>query len=337
MYYASKGWCLFLLLSDIELHMDNFMLYCSSKSLSQKTLKSYEQTLRLFVQYMENEFKISEVSKVKSAHIRHYIKYLRERGKYTVVSNDASLKVNHPDHRNDYNKPLSNTTVANYLRNIKVFFNYLHDVEREIKINPAENIKNIKPSRKQKALLSSQEIVKVLRKFDITTFHGYRNWVVTRLLLDTGMRISECLSLRPDNIDFKNKAILIENPKNRQQRYVYFSFKMSSDLKRWLLYRDRYSNSDFLFPTIRGTQLEIRNFEKSLRDVGKKVNITIHPHQLRNNFAKYYLLNGGDWATLSRILGHSSVEVTQKAYLDFTDKEVGQKYQKHSPLQSLDI
>ncbi|MDP9577378.1 UNVERIFIED_ORG: integrase/recombinase XerD [Bacillus sp. 1751] len=326
-----------MLLTDIELHMDNFMLYCSSKSLSQKTLKSYEQTLRLFVQYMENEFKISEVSKIKSAHIRHYIKYLRERGKYTVVSNDASMKVNHPDHRNDYNKPLSNATVANYLRNIKVFFNYLHNVEREIKINPVENIKNIKPSRKQKALLSSQEIVKVLRQFDITTFHGYRNWVVTRLLLDTGMRISECLSLRPDNIDFKNKAILIENPKNRQQRYVYFSFKMSSDLKRWLLYRDRYSNSDFLFPTIRGTQLEIRNFEKSLRDVGKKVNITIHPHQLRNNFAKYYLLNGGDWATLSRILGHSSVEVTQKAYLDFTDKEVGQKYQKHSPLQSLDI
>lgn len=327
----------FLLLSDIELHMDNFMLYCSSKSLSQKTLKSYEQTLRLFVQYMENEFQINEVSKIKSAHIRHYIKYLRERGKYTVVSNDASMKVNHPDHRNDYNKPISDATIANYLRNIKVFFNYLHSVEREIKINPVENIKNIKPSRKQKALLSSEEIVKILRHFDITTFHGYRNWVVTRLLLDTGMRISECLALRPDNIDFKNKAILIENPKNRQQRYVYFSFKMSSDLKRWLLYRDRYSNSDFLFPTIRGTQLEIRNFEKSLRDVGKKVNIAIHPHQLRNNFAKYYLLNGGDWATLSRILGHSSVEVTQKAYLDFTDKEIGQKYQKHSPLQSLDI
>lgn len=327
----------FLLLSDMELQMDNFMLYCSSKNLTQKTLRSYEQTLRLFVHYMEEQFQVNEVCKVKSAHIRHYIKYLRERGKYTVVSDTASMKVNHPDLRNDYNKPISDTTVANYLRNIKVFFNYLHTVEREIKVNPVESIKNIKPVRKQKPLLSSEDIVKVLRQFDTTTFHGYRNWIVTRLLLDTGMRISECLTLKADHFDFKNKAILIENPKNHQQRYVYFSFKMSSDIKRWLLYHDRFSNSDFLFPTIRGTQLEVRNFEKSLRDAGRKVGVGIHPHQLRNNFAKYYLLHGGDWVSLSRILGHSSVEVTQKAYLDFTDKEIGQKYQKHSPLTNLKI
>lgn len=313
------------------------MLYCSSKNLSKKTQKSYEQTLRLFAKYMEMEFKVNEVSKVKSAHIRHYIKYVRERGKYTVVVNEVSTKVNHPDNRHDYNKPISDTTIANYLRNIKVFFNYLYHVEREIKVNPVDSIKNIKPLRKQKPLLSTEEIVKVLRHFDTTTFHGYRNWIITRLLLDTGMRISECLSLKASIFDFKNKSILIENPKNHQQRYVYFSFKMSSDLKRWFLYHDRYSNSEFIFPTIRGTKLDVRNFEKSLREAGKKVSVSIHPHQLRNNFAKYYLLNGGDWVSLSRILGHSSVEVTQKAYLDFTDKEIGQKYQKHSPLTSLDI
>ncbi|WP_040912455.1 tyrosine-type recombinase/integrase [Lentibacillus jeotgali] len=321
----------------MELQMDNFMLYCTSKHLSEKTLKSYEQTLRLFAMYMEEQFQINEVSKVKSAHIRHYIKYLRERGKYSVTGNQASLLVNHPDQRKDYKKDIGDTTIANYLRNIKVFFNYLYDVEREIKTNPVESIAPIKPKRKQKALLTSDEIVKVLRQFDITTFHGYRNWIVTRLLLDTGIRISECLALIPKVIDFKNKAILIENPKNNQQRYVYFSFKMSSDLKRWLQYHDRFSSSDFIFPTIRGTQLQIRNFEKSLRDAGKNVGVNIHPHQLRNNFAKYYLLNGGDWFSLSRILGHSSVEVTQKAYLDFTDKEIGAKYQKHSPLNNLKL
>ncbi|ASV69059.1 tyrosine-type recombinase/integrase [Cytobacillus kochii] len=327
----------FLLLSDLELQVDNFMLYCTSKNLSQKTLRSYEQTLRLFALYMTERFEINEVEKIKSAHIRHYIKYLRERGKYTVVTDSASAMVNHPDSRTDFNKPVSDTTVANYLRNIKVFFNYLYNIEREIKVNPVENIENIKPVRKQKALLSSEDIVKVLRQFDITTFHGYRNWLITRLLLDTGMRISECLSLKPENLDFKNKAILIENPKNRQQRYVYFSYRMSTDLKRWLQYHDRFSSSEFVFPTTRGTELEVRNFEKTLREAGKKVDVPIHPHQLRNNFAKYYLLNGGDWVSLSRILGHSSVEVTQKAYLDFTDKEIGQKYQKHSPLNSLKI
>lgn len=91
-------------------------------------------------------------------------------------------------------------------------------------------------------------------------------------------------------------------------------------------YRDRYSDAPLFFPTIRGTQLEIRNYEKALRDAGQKVGIMIHPHQLRNNFAKYYILNGGDWFSLCRILGHSSVEVTQRAYLDFSDEEIGKKY-----------
>ncbi|MGW6189370.1 tyrosine-type recombinase/integrase [Bacillus cereus] len=324
-------------MSDFGFQIENFMLYCTSKNLSVKTLKSYEQTLKLFSAYIKNEFDISEVDKVKSAHIRHYIKYLRERGKYTVTVNEKSATVNFPHKRDDYRKPLSTTTISNYIRNIKVFFNYLYEVEREIRKNPVEAIESIKPHRKKKPLLSKEELQKVMRTFDNTTFHGYRDWLITRLILDTGMRIGECLSLTPDVIDFKTKSILIENPKNNQQRYVYFSQKVSRELKNWLLYRDRYSNSFYLFPTIRGTQLEIRNFERTLRLNGKKVGVDIHPHQLRNNFAKYYLLNGGDFVTLSRILGHSSVEVTQKAYLDFTDGEIGRKYQRHSPLSHLDI
>ncbi|MNC70973.1 site-specific tyrosine recombinase XerC [compost metagenome] len=68
------------------------------------------------------------------------------------------------------------------------------------------------------------------------------------------MRIGECLSVEPENIDFKHKSILITNPKNKQQRYVYFSPKLSLELKNWLKYHDRYSESNYLFPTTRGTQ-----------------------------------------------------------------------------------
>jgi len=49
------------------------------------------------------------------------------------------------------------------------------------------------------------------------------------------------------------------------------------------------------------------------------------------------LLNGGDFHTLSRLLGHASVEVTQQAYLDFADDEVSRKYQRHAPLNNLNI
>lgn len=323
-------------MTDMEFHIDNFMLYCSSKNLSRKTLASYEQTLKLFTLFLKQSFGIEDVKKVQSGHIRQYIKYLRERGKYTVVNKEESKNINHPDNRSDYKKDISTTTIANYVRNIKVFFNYLYHAEREIPKNPVDSIDNPKPERKVKKILTPDEIKRVLKQFDSSTFHGYRNYIITKLLLDTGMRIGECLSLFPEHFDFTHKSILITNPKNKQERYVYFSFKLANDMKQWMKYKDRYSESPFLFPTTRGTQLEVRNYERALREAGERVGVSIHPHQLRNNFAKYYILNNGDWFSLCRILGHSSVEVTQKAYLDFTNDEIARKYQKHSPIAHMD-
>ncbi|WP_245237903.1 site-specific integrase [Paenibacillus etheri] len=83
------------------------MLYCSSKNLSRKTLASYEQTLKLFMLYLKSEFQIEEVKKIQTGHMRHYIKYLRERGKYTVVTTSNLNHNNHPESRKDYNSEIS--------------------------------------------------------------------------------------------------------------------------------------------------------------------------------------------------------------------------------------
>ncbi|AEP87291.1 tyrosine-type recombinase/integrase [Bacillus spizizenii] len=322
--------------NEFEFQIDNFMIYCDSKNLSKKTKASYEQTLRLFSIYLRNEFEIDDPRDVKAAHLRKYIKYLRLRGKYTVVSNEGTKNLNNPYARSDHSKAISDTTIANYIRNIKVFFNFLVS-EREIKESPASTVANIKPERKKKKLLSLSQIKRLFSAFDTTTFHGYRNWIMVRTLLDTGMRIGECVNLKPEDLDFKAHSILITNPKNKRQRYAFISDRLSKDLRRWLLYRDRFSDSEYLFPTTRGNKQDVSSFEKVLKKAANSVNIEVTPHQLRNNFAKYYLLNGGDFVTLSRILGHSSVEVTQKAYLDFTEDEIAKKYQKHSPLNTFNL
>ncbi|MEK3716257.1 tyrosine-type recombinase/integrase [Paenibacillus sp. FSL R7-0333] len=323
-------------MTDMQFQLENFMLYCSSKNLSRKTLASYEQTLKLFMLYLKSEFQIEEVKKVQTGHMRHYIKYLRERGKYTVVAASKSKYNNHPEGRKDYNSEVSTSTISNYVRNIKVFFNYLYQVEKEITKNPMENIENPKVERKLKQTLSPNQLKGIFNHFESSTFHGYRNLVITRLLLDTGMRIGECLSILPENIDFQHKSIHVTNAKNKQERFVYFSYKTANELKSWLRYKDRYSESPYMFPTTKGTQLEVRNYERALRQAGEKAGVHVHPHLLRNNFAKYYILHGGDWFSLCRILGHSSVEVTQKAYLDFSDEEIAKKYQKHSPLSFIE-
>ena len=92
--------------------MEDFLSYCQSKGLSQKTIFSYDQTLKLFCKYLEEECEITDAIFVKDQHIRDYILYLQERGKYTtVVVKEESKKFNNPDSRDDKNKPISKTTI----------------------------------------------------------------------------------------------------------------------------------------------------------------------------------------------------------------------------------
>lgn len=322
--------------NDFLLEIDRYMQDCTSRGLSQKTIASYEQTLRLFQRYLSEVHGIERPQQVKSEHIKAYFTYVRERGKYRAVSDDRSALINMPQNREDFGKPVSETTIANYQRNINAFFNYLYR-EKIISKNPTRGVKKIKPQRKVKPLLSENELAQFFRAFDVSTFHGFRDYTIARMILDTGSRIGELISIVPTDIDLRNGALLLRNTKSKKERFVYFSKKMGRNLKSWLEYRDRYTDSIYVFPSIRGNLMDVRTVEASFRKHSRIAGVEVQPHQLRNNFAKYYLLNGGDWATLSRILGHSSVEVTQQAYLDFSDKEVSRKYQRHSPLHNLNI
>ncbi len=325
-----------LRLTELEFHLENFLLACQSKGLSIKTIASYEQSLKLFLVYLKNEHEIEDVQLVKTAHIRHYVGYIQQRGKYSVVNRESSKTINHPQNRGDYKKMVSDVTINNYIRNIKVFFNWLKQ-EGEINNNPVEKIPQIKTERKQKTGISEEEFSRLLSQFDYTKFHGYRNKVITMILQDTGMRITECLALEVEAIDLKHRMILVTKTKGKKERYVYFSQVMARELRHYLKFKDRYTETNLLFPTTKNTILTIHSFEKQLKQAGAQIGLNIHPHKLRNNFARHYLLNGGDFYTLSRILGHSSVTVTEQAYMDLTREEIAKKYQQHSPLAKWNI
>lgn len=322
--------------NELNLELDRYMTDCNSRGLSVKTMRSYDQSLRLFLRYLSEKHDITKPEQVKKEHIKAYFTYVRERGKYGALANDRTAVINGPHNRPDYGKPVSETTLANYQRNINAFFGYLYR-ERVIRNNPCKGIERIKPQRKVKTLLSENELSLFFRSFDVSKFHDFRDWIIARMILDTGARIGELVAIVPGDIDLRNGALLLRETKSGKERFVYFSQKMGRNLKSWLEYRDRYTDSPFVFPTIRGNRMDIRTVESSFKKHSRLVGLDVQPHQLRNNFAKYYLLNGGDWATLSRILGHASVEVTQQAYLDFNDQEVSRKYQRHSPLSNLNI
>ncbi|TGE38712.1 site-specific integrase [Desulfosporosinus fructosivorans] len=318
--------------SNFDLKIEEYMLYCSSRNLSPKTLKSYETTLKLFSNYLVKEHTVDDVEDVTKNHIRHYVKFLQERGKYTCMEEKGNNK---PSARTDFGKPISVNTINNYVRNIKVFFNWLAD-EDEIEKNPMLKIKLLKGSERIKAMLSEKEIKSILNSFNKTIFNEYRNYIITLVILDTGCRISECLEIKVDDVNLTNQVVVLRYTKNKKERPVFFSPKLKKELNQWLKYKDRYMTNDLLFPTNRGTLLAINLYEKALRKIGNELKIELYPHKLRANFAQYYLLNGGDILTLSRILGHSNLEVT-KVYLQFDDESVNRQYQKFSPLNGLNL
>ena len=324
---------------EIGYYIQDFIEYCTYKDLSVKTIKSYYQTLTLFAKYLEEEKDITSVTDVNKEIVEEYISFTKDRGKYSYVADEKTLNVTYQNNRKDIGKEISVATLNNYLRNIKVFFNWCEE-NSLIKYNTVADVKFIKGKRKIKDQLTDDEYKKIIKAIDLTKFNEYRDYIVIQLIMDTGMRLSECLSLTIDDIDVVRKTVFLsaEVTKGKKDRYVFYSNHMSVLLNRWIRYKDSIQYNDLLFPTQRTNGLVTpSNFERNFRGYLKRAKITknITPHTLRNNFGRRFLLNGGDIFMLSKILGHSSVTVTEKAYLDITTEDIRKSYQRFSPLENM--
>ena len=103
--------------------IDEYMIFCRSRQLREKTMSSYEQALRLFEKWCMEAMNIDDVLDITESVIRRYINDIQERGKYTFYANDKTKDINFPDRRRDFQKPVSNATINNYIRNLRAFFN----------------------------------------------------------------------------------------------------------------------------------------------------------------------------------------------------------------------
>lgn len=314
-----------------------YIEYCRYKNLSDKTIKSYYQTLMLFSQYLEEEKQITDVSKLNKKLVEEYITFTKNRGKYSFASSEEGSKKANLEKRHDIGKEISNSTLNNYLRNIKAFASFLNDNYFNNNIHECEFIKM---ERKAKEQLTDEEYKKIIRCIDCSKFHEFRDYTLINLIFDTGMRLSETLHLTINDIDIVRRTILIpaQLSKGKKDRVVFFSVQMSKLLQRWIKFKDSMQETELLFPTQRTNSiLANNNFERNFRIYLKRANInkTITPHALRNNFARRFLLSGGNLLILSKILGHSSVNVTEQAYLDLQDEDLRRKYQNYSPLMNL--
>lgn len=316
-------------------YLDN----CSYRELSKKTIKSYYQTLMLLKCYLEEEKGITNFNNVTGDIIEEYIEFTKERGKYSYTSTiEGSIKAN-IEKRGDIGLEISITTLNNYLRNIKAFFSWMEE-NKLIRNNSVKKCKYIKQVRTSKEQLTDAEFNRLIKSIDITKYHEFRDYTIINLIFDSGMRLGETLNLTIHDIDLVRRTIVIpsEITKGKKERVVFFSESMYKLLSRWIRYKDSIIDTELLFPSQRSNGvLAVTNFERNFRGYlsRAKINKKISPHNLRNNFGRRFLISGGDIFTLSKILGHSSVTVTEKAYADLLDEDLRRKYSRYSPLENL--
>lgn len=238
-------------------------------------MQSYEQALRLFATWVEEKHEITQVEAVKDIHIRSYINDLQARGKYTFCADRESERFNHPRNRRDYQTKISNTTINNYLRNMRAFFWWLVEVEY-IARSPMSKIKLLPDERQAREYLEDNEVVKLLKSLDKSFYPEYRDYVLIMLMLDSGTRVGETLSAENSQLDLYERSLHLpaDKTKGRKARTVFFSSKTARELRYWLQYKDRYCDSDYLFPVKQsGFTLQVSDFEKNFSKYCRRAGI----------------------------------------------------------------
>ena len=281
---------------EIEKYID-YLKY--ERKLSDNTLDSYEENLIMFNNYIQKSTK-----KIISDDIRNFL----------VTLNDKSDR-----------------TRAHYITVLNNFFAFLL-AENIIKNNPCEEISQPKLAKKLPNYLTVEEIDNLL-DIELKTPLDYRNKAMLELLYASGLRISELLNLKVNDISFEEDILKVVG-KGDKQRIVPIGDVALEYLKLYINeYRNsilRFKQSEYLFINNSGNKMTRQGFFKILKRQCQLKNIKkeVSPHTLRHSFASHLLNNGADLRTIQELLGHSDISTTQ-VYTHLISEKLKEDYKAH--------
>lgn len=203
--------------------------------------------------------------------------------------------------------------------------------------NPMELIERPRRERTLIRPLSSEQAARLLEMPDARSSQGLRDRAMMALMLDSGLRVSEVLSVEASRIDWISCALTVMG-KGRKERTVPFSARTGQILLEYARERTKRPTLDpqfFLGRT--GKKLERTKVRKLVVHYGKAAaieGVRVSPHTLRHTFAVLYVRNGGDTFSLQEILGHSTLEMTRR-YVHLARRDVAEQHKKFSPMLSL--
>jgi integrase/recombinase XerD len=203
--------------------------------------------------------------------------------------------------------------------------------------NPADTVAAPKQEKKPIQPMDAEQVNRLLACLDVERFSGLRNKTILMLLYDTGMRIGEALGARLTDLDLDARRIHVLG-KGRRPRTVYLSPTMAAALRAYLQRRGNSEGNPWLFcDEYAAGALDYVSFRHSLERARNKAaieGVRVSAHTLRHSFAAEWVKAGGDPASLSAQLGHSSLEMTSN-YVHLLSQDVARIQERVSPLERM--
>jgi integrase/recombinase XerD len=267
----------------IDLFLDALWV---ERGLSENTLAAYGSDLKIFAKWLTNKTLLN------------------------VEENDITLFL-----ASRYKEGVSVRSSARILSSLRCFYGYLQR-EKEIKEDPTALIDLPRISQSLPDTLSEADIDLLLEAPELATILGYRDKVMLELLYATGLRVSELIGLKFEQVNFRQGFVRVVG-KGKKERLV----PMGEQAIEWL---EHYivgarvdilagRQSDFLFVTKRGGGMTRQAFWYVVKRYAKKSGIkkVLSPHTLRHAFATHLLNHGADLRVVQLLLGHSDLSTTQ--------------------------
>lgn len=228
---------------------------------------------------------------------------------------------------------LSTTSVFRKMEAVKCFYKFLL-VEEIITDDPTRFLKSPKLAQKIPQQLTRQEMDRLL-SYPAKKFDEIRTLTIVELLYAAGLRVSELINLRIENVNTQEGWVLAFG-KGGKQRFVPIHPQACQRLKYYLdvreaTFADKIVGSE-LFLNRHGRKISRQSVWKDLADLGRKAGISkpLHPHLFRHTFASHLLQGGADLRSLQEMLGHANLATTQiYTHLDVADLK--EKHKKFHP------
>ncbi len=224
---------------------------------------------------------------------------------------------------------LSPSSVQRMVSAARGFYKFLM-LDGHLKVNPAEDLDSPQGSFHLPRFLTETEIEKFLKQPDVETETGLRDRALLELMYASGLRVSEVISLKINDIEL-DAGILTCFGKGSKQRKVPLGKSAAEWLKSYLEIRNRKTGVQNLFVSPNGKPLNRQNVYQLVKNYAEKAGLEgVSPHKLRHTFATHLLQNGADSRSVQVMLGHSDISTTQ-IYTHVTDNHLKKAYDKFHP------